>query len=210
MAHHFGSLVFTAAVKSLQESHGSRRQYERWEADGSPTDRLGPEDSEFIEARDSFYMATIGATGWPYIQHRGGPRGFLKVIDNRTLAFADFRGNKQYISTGNLLSDDRVALIFIDYPRQARLKILGRAKIFEGHEADSWLPRVLVPGYKAVTERVYVIQIEAYDWNCPQHIVPRYTAEEIRDGMQEVEKRMQALEHENEILRKELASARAR
>jgi len=155
-------------------------------------------------------MSTTGATGWPYVQHRGGPKGFLKVIDNRTLSFADFRGNKQYISTGNLLSDDRVALIFIDYPRQARLKILGRAKIFEGHEADSWLPRVLVPGYKAVTERVYVIQIEAYDWNCPQHIVPRYTAEEIRDGMQEVEKRMQALEHENEILRKELASARAR
>jgi predicted pyridoxine 5'-phosphate oxidase superfamily flavin-nucleotide-binding protein len=121
------------------------------------------------------------------------------------VAFADFRGNKQYISTGNLLSDDRVALIFVDYPRQARLKILGRVKIFEGQEADSWLPRVRISGYEAVIERVYLIAIEAYDWNCPQHIMPRYTAEEIREGMQDVEKRMQALNEENEALRKEIA-----
>jgi uncharacterized protein len=206
----FGALAFTPLVKKLQERYGSRRQYERMEKAGEPQDSLTEFEESFLADRDTFYMSTTGATGWPYIQHRGGPKGFLKVIDNRTLAFADFRGNKQYISTGNLLSDDRVALIFIDYPRQARLKILGRAKIFEGHEADGWLPRVLVPGYNAVTERVYVIHIEAYDWNCPQHIVPRYTAEEIRDGMQEVEKRMQALEHENETLRKELATARTR
>jgi predicted pyridoxine 5'-phosphate oxidase superfamily flavin-nucleotide-binding protein len=205
----FGSLAFTPLVKKLQERYGSRRQYERMEKFGEPQDSLTAFEVEFLAQRDSFYMATTGATGWPYVQHRGGPRGFLKVIDNRTLAFADFRGNKQYISTGNLLSDDRVAMIFIDYPRQARLKILGRAKIFEGHEADSWLPRVLVPGYKAVTERVYVIHIEAYDWNCPQHIIPRYTEEEIREGMQDVEKRMQALSEENAALRKEIAEMRA-
>jgi len=204
----FGALAFTPLVKKLQERYGSRRQYERMERSGDPQDSLTPFEVEFLAHRDTFYMSTTGATGWPYIQHRGGPKGFLKVIDNRTLAFADFRGNKQYISTGNLLSDDRVALILIDYPRQARLKILGRAKIFEGHEADSWLPRVLVPGYKAVTERVYVIHIEAYDWNCPQHIIPRYTEEEIREGMQDVEKRMQALNEENGALRKEIAEMR--
>jgi predicted pyridoxine 5'-phosphate oxidase superfamily flavin-nucleotide-binding protein len=205
----FGSLAFTPLVKKLQERYGSRRQYERMEKFGDPQDSLTAFEVEFLAQRDSFYMATTGATGWPYVQHRGGPKGFLKVIDNRTLAFADFRGNRQYISTGNLLSDDRVALIFIDYPRQARLKILGRAKIFEGQEADSWLPRVLVPGYKALTERVYVIHIDAYDWNCPQHIIPRYTEEEIREGMQDVEKRMQALNEENAALRKEVAEMRA-
>jgi predicted pyridoxine 5'-phosphate oxidase superfamily flavin-nucleotide-binding protein len=205
----FRTLAFTPLVKKLQERYGSRRQYERMEEAGDPQDALTAFEEQFLADRDSFYMATTGATGWPYVQHRGGPKGFLKVIDNRTLAFADFRGNKQYISTGNLLSDDRAALIFVDYPRQARLKILGRVEIFEGDEAESWLPRVRVSDYKAVIERVYVIHIEAYDWNCPQHIIPRYTAEEIREGMQDVERRMQALREENEALRQEIAKMRA-
>ena len=150
----------------------------------------------------------MGATGWPYVQHRGGPKGFLKVIDDHTLAFADFRGNKQYISTGNLLTDNRVALIMIDYPRQARLKILGRVEIFEGAKAAEWLDRVRMPGEKTVIERVLVIHVEAYDWNCPQHITPRYSVEELREGMKDVEKRVQTLEQENEALRKELAAVR--
>ncbi len=200
----FGSLVFTPLVKQLQERYGSRRQYERMEKDATQ-DRLTPFEIEFLGERDSFYWATIGATGWPYVQHRGGPRGFLKVIDERTLALGDFRGNKQYISTGNLLSDDRVAMIMVDYPRQARLKILGRVKVLEGEAAQSWLPRVRMPGEKSVIERVFVIHLEAFDWNCPQHITPRYTAEEIREGMQAVEKRVQALEQENESLRRQLA-----
>jgi predicted pyridoxine 5'-phosphate oxidase superfamily flavin-nucleotide-binding protein len=204
----FGSLAFTPLVKKLQERYGSRRQYERMEKFGEPQDSLTGFEEEFLAEGDTFYMATTGANGWPYVQHRGGPKGFLKVIDNRTLAFADFRGNKQYISTGNLLSDDRVALIFIDYPQQARLKILGRAKIFEGQEADSWLTSVRAPGYNAVIEKVYVIHIEAYDWNCQQHIIPRYTAEEIREGMQAVEMRMQTLNEENEALRKEIVAMR--
>src|SRR5271168_2668153 len=120
----FGALAFTPLVKKLQERYGSRRQYERMEKSGEPQDSLTDFEEAFLADRDTFYMSTTGATGWPYVQHRGGPKGFLKVIDKRTLAFADFRGNKQYISTGNLLSDDRVALIFVDYPRQARLKIL--------------------------------------------------------------------------------------
>jgi uncharacterized protein len=132
MSHSFGSLVFTPVVKSLQERYGSRRQYARLEESEPSPDKLGPQESEFIGERDTFYMASIGATGWPYVQHRGGPKGFLKVIDENTVAFADFRGNRQYISTGNLMTDNRVAIILLDYPRQTRLKLLGRAEIFEG------------------------------------------------------------------------------
>src|SRR5450432_2824450 len=157
MAHNFGSLVFTPVVKALQEKYGSRRQYARMEAGAASLDRLGPDETAFIAERDSFYMATVGATGWPYVQHRGGPKGFLKVIDDHTLAFADFSGNKQYISTGNLLTDNRVALIMLDYPRQARLKILGRVEIFEAEKAKDWLDRVRVPGEKTKIERVFVI-----------------------------------------------------
>jgi hypothetical protein len=131
------------------------------------------------------------------------------VIDDHTLAFADFRGNKQFISTGNLLTDNRVAMILVDYPRQARLKILGRVEIFEGEKAGRWLERVRIPGYEAIIERVFLIHVDAYDWNCPQHITPRYTAEEIREGMHAVEQRMQALEQENEALRKQLEQLKA-
>jgi predicted pyridoxine 5'-phosphate oxidase superfamily flavin-nucleotide-binding protein len=150
-------------------------------------------------------MGTLGSTGWPYVQHRGGPKGFLRVVDQSTIAFADFLGNKQYISTGNLLSDNRAALILMDYPRQLRLKILGRVEIFEGVQAKDWIAKVGDPQYKATVERVYVIRVEAFDWNCQQHIIPRYTAEEIREALAPAEKRMHELEQENENLRKELA-----
>jgi predicted pyridoxine 5'-phosphate oxidase superfamily flavin-nucleotide-binding protein len=205
----FGAIAFTPIVKRLQELYGSRAQYERMEKSGASQDRLTEFEKEFLADRDMFYWATTGATGWPYVQHRGGPKGFLKVIDERTLAFADFRGNKQYISTGNLMSDDRAAIILVDYPRQARLKILGHVDIFEGAKAETWLPRVRAAGYKAVIERVFVIHIEAYDWNCPQHITPRYTAEEIRNATRATEEQLGALELENKLLRKELAELRA-
>ena len=199
----FGSLVFTPLVKMLQERHGSRRQYEKMECTApSQPQRLGPQETAFILERDSFYWATTGATGWPYIQHRGGPKGFLNVIDDRTLALADFRGNKQYISAGNLLSDSRVAMILVDYPAQARLKLLGRVDVLEGEAAREWTDRVRTPGYKAVIERVFVIHVEAFDWNCPQHITPRYTADEIRDAVRPMEERLLALERENAVLRR--------
>jgi predicted pyridoxine 5'-phosphate oxidase superfamily flavin-nucleotide-binding protein len=202
-----GSLVFTPAVKALQERYGSRRQYARLEGSGSASARLGPDEREFIGERDTFYMATLGSTGWPYVQHRGGPKGFLKVIDDRTLAFADFRGNKQYISAGNLTTDNRVALILMDYPRQLRLKILGRAEIFEGEKAGEWIEKVRDPDYKPVIERVYVIRIEAFDWNCQQYIVPRYTEEEIREAVAPAENRIRELQQENESLRQQLSQA---
>jgi uncharacterized protein len=205
MTKSFGSLVFTPVVKSLQERYGSRKQYERMEKFGGSPGGLGPEEREFLAERDTFYMASLGATGWPYVQHRGGPKGFLKVIDDRTIAFADFRGNKQYISTGNLMTDDRVAIILVDYPRQLRLKILGHVEIFEGEKAKDWLAKVRDPKYHATTERVYVIRIEAFDWNCQQHIIPRFTEEEIRDVLEPVEKQMHELQEENAKLREEVA-----
>jgi predicted pyridoxine 5'-phosphate oxidase superfamily flavin-nucleotide-binding protein len=201
MAHNFGSLVFTPVIKALQEKYGSRRQYARMEAAGAAPDLLGPEEVAFIAERDSFYMATVGETGWPYIQHRGGPKGFLKVIDSQTIAYADFRGNKQFVSTGNIATDNRVALIMIDYPAQARLKILGRAEIFEGEPAARWIERLRDPSNKAVIERAYVIHVEAFDWNCPQHITPRFTEEQIQEELAPFERRLQELEKENQELR---------
>ena len=132
MAKSFGSLVFTPVVKALQERYRSRWQYARMEQLGEAAGGLGPDEKEYLSETDTFYMARLGETGWPYVQHRGGPKGFLKVIDNNAPAFADFRGNKQYISTANLMADNRVALILVDYRRQLRLKILGRVEIFEG------------------------------------------------------------------------------
>jgi predicted pyridoxine 5'-phosphate oxidase superfamily flavin-nucleotide-binding protein len=205
MAHNFGSLVFTPVVKALQERYGSRRQYAKLEGSAVSKDSLGEEESWFIAERDTFYIASIGATGWPYVQHRGGPKGFLKVIDDHTIAFADFRGNKQFISTGNLSTDNRVALILVDYPRQARLKILGRAEIFEGEKAQEWMERLREPGYKASVERAFVIRVEAFDWNCSQHITPRFTAEQIQEALAPFERQMQDLEQENKRLREALA-----
>jgi predicted pyridoxine 5'-phosphate oxidase superfamily flavin-nucleotide-binding protein len=163
MARRYTQIAFTPAVKAVQEQQGSRKSYARLEQDEArPPDPLGEDEAEFIAARDSFYMATVSETGWPYLQHRGGPPGFVRVVDEHTIAFPDFRGNRQYISLGNLAGDDRVALIFMDYPNRRRLKLLGHASIAE------------VEG-----ERVFMIRVEGFDWNCPQHITPRYTIAEL-------------------------------
>jgi uncharacterized protein len=205
MARNFGSLVFTPAIKALQERYGSRRSYARQEKGAPEPDRLGPQEREFIAERDSFYIASVGETGWPYVQHRGGPKGFLKVIDERTVAFADFSGNRQYVSAGNLSGNDRVALILVDYPAQARLKILGRAELLDGDAAKPWIAKTRDTGYDAEVERAFVIHVEAFDWNCPQHITPRFTEDQIREALAPIETRMQALQQENEKLRQELA-----
>jgi predicted pyridoxine 5'-phosphate oxidase superfamily flavin-nucleotide-binding protein len=209
MAYTFGSLVFTPVIKGLQERYGSRRQYAKRETSGLSQDSIGPSELEFLAERDSFYMASVGATGWPYIQHRGGPKGFLKVIDEHTVAFADFRGNKQFISTGNLMTDDRVALILVDYPRQARLKIVGHVKIAEGAEMKEWIEKVHDPDYDAVVERVFVIQVAAFEWNCQQHITPRFTEEQIRSALAPIEERTRTLEQENEKLQGEIVRLKA-
>ena len=203
MSRRFAELAFTPLVKEKQEQHGSRRQYARMEEIGEPGDRLTDFEREFIAERDGFYMASTGETGWPYIQYRGGEKGFLHVLDDQTLGFADLRGNKQYISAGNLQHDDRVALFLMDYPRQQRLKILGRAGIHENHAAGAELiAKLRVPGEKTPTEHVVVIHVEAFDWNCPQHITPRYTQEELTEALEPMRRHMEALEAENARLRK--------
>lgn len=201
MAKNFGSIAFTPSVRSEQEKHSSLVQYLRMTAYGASTDRLGPAETEFIEARDGCYIATVSETGWPYVQFRGGPAGFLKVLDEQTLGFADFRGNLQYISVGNLRQNSRVALFLMDYPNQTRLKVLGRADILEETEAEDLLSRLAVPGSAAITERAIVIHLEAFDWNCQRHITPRYTAEQIEQAIRPLQLRIRTLEEENYRLR---------
>ena len=161
----FSRIAFTDGVRALQEEKGSRRAYARREA--GPDDRIGPDEAAFIAERDSFYMATVSETGWPYVQHRGGPKGFVTVEDERTLSFADERGNRQYITAGNLAANDRVALIFVDYPNRARLKVLARAT-------------------RADIEGRFVLRVEGLDWNCSRNITPRYTEDEIAEIAQRV------------------------
>ena len=210
MGRRFADLAFTPLVKQQQQLHGSRRQYERVERTDDPGDRLGTYERAFIQQRDGFYMASVSETGWPYIQYRGGKKGFLRVLDDQTLGFADLRGNKQYVSVGNLQHDDRVALFLMDYAAQSRLKILGRATIHEGQTegdaAASLMEQLRVPGEKTPAERAMVIRIEAFDWNCPQHITPRYTEEELIPLLEPMRARLEALEAENAKLRKAATS----
>lgn len=180
MANNFAELAFTPTVRRLQSRLGSRSGYAALDAPEAERNTLSANETEFIEARDGFYQASVGANGWPYVQFRGGPAGFLKVLDARTLGYADFRGNRQYISAGNIIDDGRVALILMDYANQRRLKIWGRARVMEAHEVEGgWLDRLEVPNYRARVERAVVIAVEAFDWNCPQHITPRFTEAEV-------------------------------
>jgi hypothetical protein len=176
MTHAFTAIAFTDAVKALQTQDGSRATYARHEAGPPDHAAFGPQEAAFIAARDSFYLATSNADGWPYIQHRGGPPGFLKLLDATTLGFADFRGNRQHITEGNLAGNDRVALFLMDYPARARLKILGHAAIAQDAEM---LARLAVPGYRGRIERGVLIRLAGFDWNCSQHITPRFTVAEL-------------------------------
>jgi len=179
MGHKFGEIAFTSSVRAVQEAHGSRRSYERMAEGEDHNDVLGDDEAAFVGARDSFYMATVSETGWPYVQHRGGPIGFVRVLDARTLGFADFRGNRQYVSVGNLRTDDRTALFFMDYPNRLRLKVLGRVTLIE--PSSERLAELEIPDYRARVERGFVIRVEAFDWNCSQHITPRYTEAQLRE-----------------------------
>jgi hypothetical protein len=193
MGHKFAELAFTPKVKVAQEQNGSRRASSRMEAGEDHHDVLGPNEAGFIAARDSFYMATVSETGWPYIQHRGGPAGFVRVLDEKTIGLADFRGNRQYVSVGNLQTENRVSLFLMDYPNRARLKILGRARIVDANDKET-LQRLSMPEYKAQVERGILISIEAFDWNCPQHITPRFTLAEIEEGTAPLRQRIAELE----------------
>lgn len=178
MGHKFAQLAFTESVREVQSALGSRSGYARMDEGEDYNDALSDREVAFIEARDSFYMASVGETGWPYVQHRGGPPGFVRVLDSKTLGFADFRGNRQYVTVGNVRKDDRVSLIFMDYPNRRRLKLLGRVKLI-GNEDAALLARLEADDYDAPVERGFLIHVVAFDWNCPQHITPRYSESEV-------------------------------
>lgn len=207
MAHKFSELTFTPAVRAEQERLGSSQMYARMlRPESNSNDSLGPREAEFIAARDGFYQATVSESGWPYVQFKGGPAGFLKVLDEKTIAYADFRGNRQYVSLGNLTQDDRVALILVDYPNKRRVKILGRAKTVEVSDDPGLTEQLMVEGYRARPERAMMIAIEAFDWNCPQHIPQRLTVEEFEDQLAPIRAQMSELSAENERLKAQLAA----
>jgi len=204
MGHKFAEIAFTDRVKAMQQGLGSRAGYARREGGPDFNHRLGPHETAFIEARDSFYLASVGETGWPYIQHRGGPPGFVRALDPETLGFADYSGNRQYVSVGNLAGDDRVALFFMDYPNRTRLKLLGRARLIAPD--DACFAELPPAPPKARVERGVLITVEAFDWNCPQHITPRFTEAELVQALAPVRAELAALRAENERLRRALAS----
>jgi predicted pyridoxine 5'-phosphate oxidase superfamily flavin-nucleotide-binding protein len=204
----FLDIASTPAVKAAQEANGSAPYWESFKGD-RVFDRFTENEAAFIAARDSFYMATVSETGWPYVQHRGGPPGFIKLIDDRTLAIPDYRGNRQYISVGNLSANDRAALILVDYPARRRLKIYARIETKSLADDPELAAHLAIPGYRAHAERALLIHLETFDWNCQQHITPRLTEAEIETALEPVRQRLAALEAENEALRKTLAGAQA-
>lgn len=198
MPHAYADIAFTPSVKAAQHRDGSRAGYARsFEGDGETfNDRLGEAEINFLAHQRSFYMATVSETGWPYLQHRGGPRGFLKVLNDKTLAFADYAGNRQLISVGNLAGNDRVALILMDYAQKVRLKVLGRIAVHPLHPQDELAKALLDPAYRARPQRAMVITVEGFDWNCPQHIPQRIDAEDVQRALAERDARIAALERQ--------------
>lgn len=199
----YAQLAFTDAIKELQEDYGSRQAYERTEKN-NVVDGLSENEVLFISDRDSFYMASYGENGYPYIQHRGGPPGFVKVIDNHTIGFVDFTGNKQYISVGNIATQSHVALIMVSYPHQARLKLYADARIVQREEDKELFKRLDPVDYKHRPERMILFDIKAYDWNCPQHITPRFTIPEIEAALTSERDYIKSLEEEVKLLKEQL------
>ena len=181
MARAFAKIAFTPNVQAAQARMGSRDAYRTAELGDAEAVELSNYEVEFIAARDSFYQGTVGENGWPYVQHRGGPTGFLKVLGPQTIGYADFSGNRQYISVGNLDGDDRVSLFLMDYPGQRRLKIWGRARLIDADMEPELVARLESPDYRARVERGVLITVEAYDWNCPKYITPRFSEREVRE-----------------------------
>ncbi len=196
MSHAYADIAFTPAVKAAQARDGSRAGYARsFEGDAEVVnDRLGGAEADFIAAQRSFYMATVSETGWPYLQHRGGPRGFLKVLDAKTLAFADYAGNRQLVSVGNLSVNDRVAIILVDYAQRVRLKLLGHMAVKPLTPSDPLAATLIDPAYRARPQRAMVITVDGFDWNCPQHIPVRLDAEDVQQALAARDVRIAELE----------------
>jgi uncharacterized protein len=199
MPNNFATISFTKSVKEAQTQYGSRELNKRFELSENPRNELGDIEKAFITARDSFYIATISENNWPYVQHRGGLPGFIKVLDQRHIAFADFRGNRQYLSVGNLNANPNTSLILMDYPNRRRLKLWGTSEVKGADDAPELILQLTDRNYKANIERAIVIKIEAIEWNCPQHITPRYSKHEV-DNL------VKNLQEENKRLRLALAN----
>jgi predicted pyridoxine 5'-phosphate oxidase superfamily flavin-nucleotide-binding protein len=200
MAYSFLDTLATEGVRAAQAANGAAEYWERF-AGQREFVRFTEAEAAFIAARDSFYLATLSQSGWPYVQHRGGPPGFLKVLDETTLGFADFRGNRQYITLGNLSGDDRASLFLMDYPHRARLKILAHAEVRDLAADPELAARLALPGYKALPERAMLFHLSSFDWNCAQHITPRFTAADIEPVVSELQARIAELEAESRALR---------
>ena len=205
VSYGFLDIAITPSVKAVQAKMGADHIWQDFKGHRE-FNRFTENEAAFIADRDSFYMATVSETGWPYVQHRGGPRGLLKVVDQHTLAFADYRGNRQYISTGNLAANDRVCLFLMDYPRRARLKIYAHVETLGVEDDPALTALVTVPGYKAKLERIFRLRLETFDWNCQQHITPRFTEAEISQAVAPMRARLTELETENEALRAKLTA----
>lgn len=203
MAYGFLDALASPAVRAAQDANGSGAAWNDFDGDRA-FDRFTENEAAFIAERDSFYLATVSQSGWPYVQHRGGPPGFVKMLDDKTLALPDFAGNRQYISLGNVSEEDRVSLILVDYPRRARLKILARMEAGDLNDEPELAQRLALPGYRARVERALVLRLETFDWNCPQHITPRFTAAQVEAGALPLRERLAALEAENLTLRQRL------
>jgi predicted pyridoxine 5'-phosphate oxidase superfamily flavin-nucleotide-binding protein len=205
MPYGFLDALTGSEVVKAQVENGSRHIYETSRSDRA-FDRFTAAEADFIASRDSFYIASIAETGWPYVQHRGGPKGFLKMLGDRTLAFADFRGNRQYITLGNTRADNRVALILMDYANRARLKVLAKLEVRDLKEDPALAEYLALPGYRALPERAMLLHLKSFDWNCPQHITPRFTSDEVADAMASINEQFAALQAENRSLKAELAT----
>lgn len=199
----FTEIAFTDDVKTIQTEFGSRKNYGRMEQKSAPT-KLSDEAKNFIEESDIFYQATVGTNGWPYVQHRGGPKGMLKVLSDNQIGYADFRGNKQYLSVGNIQSNNKVSIIIMDYARKSRLKIWATAEIVTNADAPELIHKLQNPDYKTPIERAVILTVEAFDWNCPQHIKPRFTEPEIAEWFAPHQQKMSELEDEIKMLKARL------
>lgn len=208
MARNYIHTLFSPAARAMQSADGSREAYARMEAGADGTaDRLSEQETAFIAARDSFYLATVTPEGWPYVQHRGGPPGFLKVLEGNRLGLADYRGNRQHVTTTNLIAEPRLSLFLVDYPNRRRLKIIGHGRVVMREDDPALLAALMPEGYGALGERAYIIDVVGFDWNCPQHLTPRFSEREIAVGIEPLTAEIARLRAENAQLRESRSQA---
>ncbi|HEV2602573.1 MAG TPA: pyridoxamine 5'-phosphate oxidase family protein [Microvirga sp.] len=206
MIHRWLEIASTPSVRAARERYGSAASYAKLDGTNPAdepvrNDRLREKEAAFISARDGFYLASVSETGWPYVQYRGGPAGFLRVMDERTLGFADFAGNRQYVTAGNVAADDRVSLLLMDYAHQRRLKIFGHLRMVDAGDDPELASSLAVPDYGERVERAALIRVEAFDWNCPQHITPRFTLAELEGVLAPVREEIDSLRIEDRLFR---------